>query len=140
MSKTVKNKCQYKFIRGDKEGEICGAKCKNKYCFKHKQNNKEYKAQWYRNKKQETFDKRLDKIKNIKCVQDLPDINKEIIKLKHIECKASLLLKQLIGIRIALGYNHDDFIARQTKHFNRRPYIPFNGDKKSAETKILKTQ
>lgn len=134
-----KNKCKHVFIRGNKSGQKCNISCRGEYCNKHNLKTKTYKAKWFQKKKQynklKELEQKIQKIKGIKSYKDLPNLHDEIIKKRKLLDKAGHLIKKIVGVKIVLGDNCDDYINEKRKQSIHKPYFPFKGNKKQAQKK-----
>lgn len=123
MSKTAKKStgCQHKFVQGPKKGKKCGKGCRGKYCKDHNKKKQVYMKKYFQEKqmKDKNFElhQKLQKIKEEKDVNNLPDTEKLEEKLRNFKDKQTEIFKTIKGIRIALGYDEKDYINKKNKEF-----------------------
>jgi hypothetical protein len=124
MSKTVKKgTCQHKFVQGTKKGKLCKKSCRGKYCKDHNKKKSIYMKKYFQEKqmKDKNFElyQKIKQIKDEEDVNNLPSTEKLEEKLRFLKDKKIEIEKTIKGIRIALGYNEDNFLQLESKQFEK---------------------
>lgn len=158
MSKTAKSKgkCKHLYVQGSKKGTRCKKSCRGEYCCDHKPKKSIYKAKYFKNQQQEkNEDKTIMKIIEISKMTDIdePQLTKYQIKNKMEEDNARILIKKIIGYKLAMGdeetmkkmgiidneeKTNEEIMASNDDNITdyHIKYFPYYGNEKQAKNKL----
>jgi hypothetical protein len=123
MSKTVsvKGTCQYVIKNGKSKGKKCGASCRDKFCFKHKEKTILNKKVYYSKhiKKETIYPKVLSMIDR----GIIPNEEDYCVLLRKKQSECEIFIKKYYGILLFLGQmSEDQIISIRDRSVNKEAY------------------